>query len=246
MTSTLEPYCGPAPDIQTLQYAWNFDPVLIAPMVLALGCLYRLRRGEGMGMTCLLAVLLVITFISPLCALSTALFSARTVHHILVASVAAPVAAALLLPLGRTLLKWPAQAAFLAHTIIYWAWHLPPTYEFALSGTPQYWVMQSALIASAVWLWMYILSGNVSVFTSVGLAVATMVQMGFLGAILTFAPHPLFAPHLLTTQLFGFTPLADQQLSGVLMWTLGFAPYVAAAVFVLRNRLLPSRPALGS
>lgn len=214
-------------------------------MVAAIACLYRLRRNDGAGLTSLLALLLIVTFISPLCALSTALFSARTVHHILVGSVMAPVVAALLLPLRQKAWKVPAEAAFLVHTVVYWAWHMPPAYEFALSGTPQYWLMQVAFIASSVWLWMHILSPNASVFTSMGLAVATMVQMGFLGAILTFAPYPLFAPHLLTTQIFGFTPLGDQQLSGVLMWTLGFAPYVVAAILVLRNRLLPNRQALG-
>ncbi|WP_062590129.1 cytochrome c oxidase assembly protein [Rhizobium sp. Leaf311] len=246
MPSTLDPYCGPAPDSQDLQYAWNLDPVLVLAMVSVIAVLHARSDDRHRGLTVLLSLVLVIAFVSPLCALSTALFSARTIHHILVGSVAAPIAAALLLATPMKALKVPAEAVFLFHTVVYWTWHLPFAYDFALSGALPYWLMQAALIGSSVWLWLRILSEKTSMLSSVGLAVGTMVQMGFLGAILTFAPQPLFAPHLLTTQVFGFTPLGDQQLSGVLMWTLGFAPYAAAAVFVLRKRLFCGHQALGN
>jgi cytochrome c2 len=42
--------------------------------------------------------------------------------------------------------------------------------------------------------------------------------MGLIAAILTLAPQPLYAVHLHTTQAFGMTPLADQQLAGAIMW----------------------------
>ena len=48
--------------------------------------------------------------------------------------------------------------------------------------------------------------------------VLTIVQMGLLGAVITFAGRPLYAPHLYTAQTWGLTPLEDQQLGGVLMW----------------------------
>jgi putative membrane protein len=46
------------------------------------------------------------------------------------------------------------------------------------------------------------------------------MQNGFLGAILTFARHPLYAAYQETaaTGMFGLGALEDQQLAGVLMW----------------------------
>lgn len=238
MISVLDPYCGPAPNAENLFVSWNLDYPLLAVGVFVVAALHHLHAGERRWQTPLLSVLLVIAFVSPLCALSTALFSARTIHHILVGALAAPLIALMVLPKMNVLNKVPAEAVFLMHTAIYWVWHLPFGYEFALTGSPQYWLMQGAFILASVWLWCLLLSAKVPVITAVGLALGTMLQMGLLGAILTFAPYPLFEAHLATTQAFGLTPLEDQQLSGVLMWTLGFAPYIAVALWSLRTRLL--------
>jgi putative membrane protein len=59
-----------------------------------------------------------------------------------------------------------------------------------------------------------------------------MVQMGLLGALITFAGEPLYAPHLLTTAAWGLTPLEDQQLGGLIMWAPAAAVYLVAALLV--------------
>ncbi len=56
------------------------------------------------------------------------------------------------------------------------------------------------------------------------------MQMGLLGAVLTFAGHPLFWPHLLTAPLWGLTALRDQQLGGVFMWVPGIGLFLFAAL----------------
>jgi len=43
-----------------------------------------------------------------------------------------------------------------------------------------------------------------------------MVAMGLLGALITFAGQPLYAPHLLTTEVWGLDPLEDQQTAGLI------------------------------
>lgn len=43
-----------------------------------------------------------------------------------------------------------------------------------------------------------------------------MIEMGLLGALITFAPAPLYAPHLGTTHEWGLSPFEDQQLTGML------------------------------
>ncbi len=56
------------------------------------------------------------------------------------------------------------------------------------------------------------------------------MQMGLLGAVLSLAAHPLYAWHLTHTQVWGFTPLQDQQLGGALMWVPGIALFLWAAL----------------
>jgi hypothetical protein len=59
-----------------------------------------------------------------------------------------------------------------------------------------------------------------------------MVQMGLLGALITFAANPLYAPHFATTLPWGLDPLEDQQLAGLIMWAPAAAIYLAAALFI--------------
>ena len=89
-------YCGPAPGPEDFWVRWNFDPLLLTALLLLSMIVIRARSHQGM-----LAVgVLVLAFVSPLCALSSALFSARVVHHVLLVAVAAPAPCGIL-PVSR-------------------------------------------------------------------------------------------------------------------------------------------------
>jgi putative membrane protein len=240
-----EPYCGTAPNPENLPSSWNFDPVLMIVLIGVFSALYLAQPVRRPGLTTTLSIVLFVAFISPLCALSSALFSARAVHHILVGAVAAPIIALLLPTRSTWRLRVPVEVVFLLHTAIYWLWHLPVAYDFALSGTWQYWLMQAGLILAATWLWAIILSETTSVFAALGLVVGTMIQMGFLAAVITFAPYPLFEAHFLTTEAFGLNPREDQQIAGLIMWTIGILPYAITAIWLVSSRMLASRSPLG-
>jgi putative membrane protein len=64
-----------------------------------------------------------------------------------------------------------------------------------------------------------------------------MVQMGLLGALLTFARAPLYIPHLAATGPWGLSPTEDQQLAGLIMWAPGAGLYLAAAAILLARWL---------
>jgi putative membrane protein len=64
--------------------------------------------------------------------------------------------------------------------------------------------------------------------------------MGFLGALITLAPRPLYAPHSLTTDAWGLSPLDDQALGGALMWVLGCVVFLAVS-FLASRALLQHR-----
>jgi putative membrane protein len=171
--------------------------------------------------------LLVLLFVSPFCALSSALFAARVTHHVLLTALVAPLLVA----------AWPARirggVALWAglHAMVFWGWHAPPVYGWALSSDAAYWLMQLSLLGSAFALWNAIRAAPLP--GALAALLGTMVQMGLLGALITFAPAPLYAPHMLGTMAWGLTPIEDQQLAGLIMWAPGAAVYLGAAVLLL-------------
>ena len=218
-------YCGPAPLPGELWQSWNFDPWLLT--ALALLAFMSIRNTRAL----LAVAVLAIAFVSPLCALSAALFSARVVHHVLLVAVAAPLLA----------LAWPARRSgslplgFAVSSAILWGWHAPPAYDLALSHVGVYWIMQLSLVLSALWFWRAIFARATSPVESITYIVAGFAQMGMLGALLTFAPDALYAVHALAPFDWGLTPLADQQLGGILMWVPAGFPYAVAAAVVARR-----------
>lgn len=221
------PYCGPAPAPEGILAAWNLDPFLIAALSLAALMLRRepARVRIGLGV-------LALAYVSPLCALSTGLFAARTVHHLVIVFAAAPLLAEAL----RTRARVPLIPTLLAHLAIFWLWHWPPAYEAALSSDLAYWAGQIALVGSAVLLWRALAQAEEDP-ASAFFAIAGMVmQMGMLGALLTFAPRALYAPHYLTTVPYGLGVLEDQQVAGLLMWV-GSLPLTVLAAWPPLARL---------
>jgi len=221
----LATYCGPAPYPDEIWTRWNFDPFLLAGLAVLALLVGRDRRGA------LAVAVLGLAFVSPLCALSSALFSARVAHHLLLIAVAAPL-------LAQLLPRRPPKAmapAFVASTVVLWLWHLPAAYDSALSHVGIYWLMQSSLLASAVWFWRAVFAPQRSPVEACGLLVAGYAQMGMLGAILTFAPEALYAAHSLGPLAWGLTPLADQQLAGLIMWVPAGLPYAVVCALVARQ-----------
>lgn len=222
------PYCGRAPLPAELLGRWNGDPLLLAGLaLLAIAGLRKAGdRAERRALVAAMA-LLVLLFVSPLCALTSALFSARVVHHLLLTAVAAPLLAlAFRSRIAGGLGLWTA-----VHALAFWAWHAPPLYGWALSSDAAYWLMQLSLLSTAFAFWTALRSATVT--SGIAALLGTMVLMGLLGALITFAGAPLYAPHFATTLPWGLTPLEDQQLAGLIMWAPGAGFYLAAALSLL-------------
>ena len=182
--------------------------------------------------------LLVFLFVSPFCALGSALFSARVVHHVILATVLGPLLVmAFDLHRRRPIGLVPATVI---HGAIFWAWHIPALYSAALSSDLIFWAMQVTIVMSAALFWAAILRAEAT--AAVAALLATMVAMGVLGALITFAGRPLYPPHWLTTDAWGLSPLEDQQLAGLVMWAPAAAIYLLAALAIL-YRSLQARPA---
>lgn len=227
------PYCGAAPLPGEWLARWNLDPVLLAAMALA-GALWWLRQRRLSGAQGAVLGLTFVLFVSPLCALGSALFTARVVHHVLLAVLMAPLlVSALRLDERRIPLSLPVLTAVQA--LVFWAWHAPPLYAAALSSDALFWAMQFSIAASAAVWWARL--RQVGAGAAVLALLATMVQMGVLGALLVFAGRALYAPHWLSTQAWGLSAMEDQQIAGLIMWAPASAVYLLLAATILYRSL---------
>jgi putative membrane protein len=228
---------------------WNLDPWLLAVLAgaAALFVVRVLKDDPGTARwrsTSFAAgwLVLALVFVSPFCALGSALFSARVLHHVLLVAAAAPLLA-LARPLRTTIHRGPARvaAALVTATALTWFWHAPGPYAAALSSHGVFWAMEASLFGSALIFWRVTLSAAPALPGGAALALLGMVvQMGMLGALLTFAPEPLYFHHLATTAPWGLTALEDQQLAGLIMWIPAAAPYMAAALALVGRDLFAS------
>lgn len=226
------PYCGAAPLPGAWLTHWNFDPLLVAGLAAAaIGWYFAIGREAPDRRYWFAAAfaLLLILFVSPFCALTSALFSARVVHHVLLTTAVAPL---LVLSVPGSKMRVPGPLVFwtAAYALIFWAWHAPDFYALALSNDAIYWLMQGTLLGSAFGFWSALRRSAEP--AAVAALLVTMVQMGLLGALITFAANPLYAPHFASTIPWGLDPIEDQQLAGLIMWAPAAAIYLAAALFI--------------
>lgn len=227
------PYCGAAPLPAELLGRWNLDPILLLLLALlpfAYRALTPSRTSAQTGCFAVAMALAAILFVSPFCALSSALFSARVVHHVLITAVLAPLLIASI-PRGTFRLRGSLAMWTAVQALVFWAWHSPDIYAWALSSDAVYWLMQLSLLFTAACFWTAIRHAAAPA-AAAGL-LATMVQMGLLGALITFSASPLYAPHFLATAGWGYTPLEDQQLAGLIMWAPSAGLYLAAALLLI-------------
>jgi putative membrane protein len=212
---------------------------------------------------------LAFALLSPLDALGHVLFSAHMVQHVVLMFVVAPllVAGAPLLPFlwslprrwrlatgqgwnARPRLRraWHALTGPLVVWVItattLWVWHLPGPYQAAVVYPFVHALEHATMLGSSLLFWWVVLQPvgrrRIDGGTAVLLVFATKVQGGTLGALITFAPNPVYPLYEASVAawaasagpaagpLAGLTPLQDQHLAGLIMGTVGGLVYLAA------------------
>lgn len=224
------PYCGPAPEV--VWTAWNFAPLplsLSALPLVAAAFIPAPRRGAA----AFASAMLFVAFVSPLCALTVALFAARGLHHLLLILAAAP-ALALAFPIRR---PGTHVAGFIGLSVCLWLWHLPAAYTQAWNNPAIYWLMQAGLVGSAWAFWSYVLHAERprERIAATGSVLALTGQMGLIAALLTFSPRILYPQHAPFVTTYGIDALADQQLAGLVMWVPGMLPLALLGALLLRH-----------
>ncbi|QHE88576.1 cytochrome c oxidase assembly protein [Hydrogenophaga sp. BPS33] len=229
------PYCGEAPGPEVWLSRWNLDPVLwVVLLLLLVRLLWPVRVGSRATPRRLLSLrgawaLTFVLYVSPLCALSSAFFTVRVVHHLALVLVLAPL---LVFGLEPFLRRWPVSLwlSTAVSVVVFWVWHAPGAYAQALSSDGVYAAMQLSLLVSAMAFWLAVRRAGPPL--AIGAVLVTTVLMGLLGALITFATRPLYPPHFASAIGWGVAPLDDQQLAGIIMWAPGSVAYLAAAMWI--------------
>lgn len=112
---------------------------------------------------------------------------------------------------------------------------MPTLYNAALSNIALYWAMQLSILASSIWFWRELLSPKRQPIDAMIYLVLGFAQMGMLGALLAFAPAPLYSAHMSTPFQWGTTPLVDQQLGGLIMWVPAALPFMIIGIVIARS-----------
>jgi putative membrane protein len=216
--------------------------------------------GAGRPLAFLSGITVVFAaLVSPLDALSGQLASAHMVQHLLLMMVAAPlfVLGAPAQTLTRGLpppwqraagawrqrlnagwfrVLWRPLFAWTVYAAVMWLWHLPSLYEVALRHPIVHDVQHLGFFGAAILFWRPLLDParrrRIHPTAAVVYLFATSLQASALGIFLGLAPQAWYSTYRGTTAAWGFTPLEDQQLAGLIMWMPACLVYALAAIAV--------------
>jgi putative membrane protein len=108
--------------------------------------------------------------------------------------------------------------AWTLHGLVVWIWHAPGLYELAVRSEPVHTLQHAMFVSTSVLFWwglIYGRYGRAGYGAAVFYVFTTAIHTGILGALLTFAPSPLYGVYATPGHQ---DPLGDQQLAGLVMW----------------------------
>jgi putative membrane protein len=171
--------------------------------------------------------------------------SAQMLVHVLLMNALAPLA--VLLASQR---RWqPAAAlwfrssgrrllipAVIAQLALLWGWHAPPVFDAVMRSEPLHLVMQASLLLCAVVFWSVVLcTSEDHRWRAILALLITSKLFCLLGALLVFAPRPLYAGVAVAQGhggAYAVAALADQQLAGLLMLVACPVTYITAGIVI--------------
>lgn len=214
-------------------------------------------------------VVLMIALQSPIDVLSEDLFSVHMCQHLLLMLAAPPLLVwsdcpiIFLRALPRRGRKVAARIwigtkvnrayRWFMHPLVVWIafcgafvfWHAPRPYEWALDNNGVHIMEHLSFFVTSLAFWSLVLPSRgvrrrLQHGPALLLIVSTAVLSGLPGALMIFAPRPLYPAHAAGVAKWGLTLMEDQQLAGLIMWIPAGAAYIVAAIMVFLEWLRES------
>lgn len=201
---------------------------------------------------------IVVALCSPIEAYEGQLFSVHMVQHMLLELVAAPLillAAPMTLTLRvaspsvrrRLLAVLHSRAVavltfplvtWLVFAAVNWGWHFSTLYDQALENEPLHYLQHATFVIAALLFWWPVVGADPGRWrlpypVRLFYLFLAMPQNSFLGVALMSAPAVLFPHYLTNLRPWGPTPIADQNLGGIVMWVFGDLVFLAAMACVV-------------
>lgn len=120
--------------------------------------------------------------------------------------------------------------------LIFLGWHIPWLYQWALVDPMIHIVEHLTFMGAALLSWWPVMGPSHQLsapFLKIGYIFVQKLPPTVLGAVLVFAEAPLYANYAnQTVRLWGWAPLIDQQIGGVLMWVPPGIVYLLVLSFI--------------
>ena len=226
-----------------------------------------IRSGEAAAFAGGILVL-ALALLSPLETATGTLLTAHMVQHVLLIAIAPPLIifgrpdAALAFALPQTTRRSAAVAPWLRvplkglrhlarplpaagiHAAAIWIWHAPGPFQAALASDLLHDLEHASFFLTALLFWQSVIvaaRGPATLVAAILATLATLIQGGFLGALITLSARPLY-PAYSGAEFWGLTPLADQQLAGLVMWIPMGAVYLLTGLVLAARLVGPDEP----
>ena len=228
--------------------AWHFEPSLVAgALVIVAVYVYALvsrPAGEPVSRLRLAAfaagaLTIFLVLVSPLDAAADRLLSMHMLQHVALTTIGPPLVllglppqalrrvVAARPPLGRVyaILAAPVLAAtlFIANM---WFWHAPPIYDAAIERVPLHVAMHLAFVVTGLVFWLPVIQplperARIGEGGRMLYLFAAAFPIGLLALLILASQSVVYDFYDTASPLWGVSPLADQQIAGVIMGSLG-------------------------
>jgi cytochrome c oxidase assembly factor CtaG len=203
-------------------WSWNFEAIVLAPaLAVAYAAVVRLARTERWRIVCGAAgiALIVLAFVSPLQSLALHyVLTAHLLQNVVLAEWAPALLVFALPPILARRLRVPMALALPVWLGTYFAWHVPPVYDFALRHpTTVLHVEHLTYLAAGALFWWPVAHGPERSGAKALYLFAGFVLASPLGLLLALVPRAIYSFYVDAPRVWRLSPLGDQQLAGATM-----------------------------